>query len=163
MHRLQNHKVIYKTPKNEKSRRTIALSQATCKVLRNHWERQVSLRAYFNAVMKDSDLVFCELDGRPYIPHTISQAWRRIVTRLDLKGVRFHDLRHTCASMLLQQGVHPKIVQERLGHSSISVTLDLYSHVIPGLQHAAADKMDIIFTKSVTNPLPNAVLTSNMN
>lgn len=160
MHRLQNHEVIYRTPKTEKSRRIIALSPATCKVLRDHWERQVGLRAHFNIPVRDSDLVFSEFNGRPYNPHTISQAWRRIVGKLDLKGVRFHDLRHTCASMLLQQGVHPKIVQERLGHSSISITLDLYSHVVPGLQHAAADKMDEIFNKSVTSPLPNASIAN---
>ena len=158
MHRLQKHEVIYRTPKSEKSRRVIALSPATCKVLRDHWESQTALRKRFSMLVRDSDLVFSELDGRPYIPHTVSQAWRRIVRRLGLKGVRFHDLRHTCASMLLQQGVHPKIVQERLGHSSISITLDLYSHVVPGLQHAAADKMDAIFNKSVTNPLPNTLL-----
>lgn len=163
MHRLQNHEVIYRTPKTEKSRRVVALSPVTCKVLRDHWESQAGLRAHFNTSVRDIDLVFSELNGRPYIPHTISQAWRRIVRRLDLKGVRFHDLRHTCASMLLQQGVHPKIVQERLGHSSISITLDLYSHVVPGLQHAAADKMDAIFEKSVTNPLPNTAILNNAN
>jgi integrase len=75
------------------------------------------------------------------------------VRRLNLKGVRFHDLRHTCASILLQQGIHPKIVQERLGHSSIQVTLDTYSHVAPGLQAAAAEKFDTIFIPSIdTNP-----------
>ena len=163
MHRLQNHEVIYRTPKSEKSRRVVALSPATCKVLRDHWESQTALRIRFNMLVKDSDLVFSQLDGSPHIPHTISQAWRRIVRRLGLNGVRFHDLRHTCASMLLQQGVHPKIVQERLGHSSISTTLDLYSHVVPGLQHSAANKMDMIFDKSVTKPLPSVLMLNGTN
>jgi len=64
------------------------------------------------------------------------------MAKLELKGVRFHDLRHSHASQLLKQGIHPKIVQERLGHSSISVTLDTYSHVAPGLQRAAAERFD---------------------
>ncbi|MBE0481465.1 MAG: site-specific integrase, partial [Dehalococcoidia bacterium] len=71
-------------------------------------------------------------------PDTISQAFLRISRLAGLKGVRLHDLRHSHATLLLQQGVHPKIVQERLGHATIAVTLDTYSHVLPGLQEAAA-------------------------
>lgn len=66
--------------------------------------------------------------------------------RIGLHGIRLHDARHTHASLMLKQGVHPKIVQERLGHSSIQVTLDIYSHVAPGLQQAAAHKFDSIFS-----------------
>jgi integrase len=154
MHRLQNHEVIYKSPKSKKFRRVIALSPATCQVLRDLSDYQTEIKSCLGGTISSNDLVFCEIDGRPIIPHTISQAWRRIVGRLGLKGIRFHDLRHTCATMLLQQGVHPKIVQERLGHSSISITLDTYSHVVPGLQHAAANKMDEILVRDhlVTNP-----------
>ncbi|MFC1945652.1 tyrosine-type recombinase/integrase [Chloroflexota bacterium] len=77
--------------------------------------------------------------------HSLStKAWIKLVRRIGLKGVRLHDARHTHASLMLKQGVHPKIVQERLGHASIQLTLDTYSHVAPGLQEAAAvgfDKM----------------------
>ena len=68
----------------------------------------------------------------------------KLVRRCGLRGIRFHDARHTHASLLLKQGVHPKIVQERLGHGSIQITLDTYSHVAPGLQQAAANKFDDI-------------------
>ncbi|OGO07803.1 MAG: integrase [Chloroflexi bacterium RBG_13_57_8] len=68
----------------------------------------------------------------------------RLVRRSGLSGIRLHDARHTHASLMLKQGIHPKIVQERLGHSSIQITLDTYSHVAPGLQEAAANKFDDI-------------------
>lgn len=69
--------------------------------------------------------------------------------RTGLKGIRFHDARHTHASLLLKQNVHPKIVQERLGHASVQITLDLYSHVAPGLQQAAANRFDdIVFPEN---------------
>jgi integrase len=64
--------------------------------------------------------------------------------RIGLKGIRLHDARHTHASLMLKQGIHPKVVQERLGHASIKITLDVYSHVAPGIQQAAANKFDEI-------------------
>ncbi|MFC1933342.1 site-specific integrase [Chloroflexota bacterium] len=72
----------------------------------------------------------------------MTRAWSEFVVRSGLKAIRFHDLRHTHASLMLKQGIHPKIVQERLGHSSITMTLDTYSHVAPGLQEAAAVRFD---------------------
>jgi integrase len=69
-------------------------------------------------------------------------AWTKLANRVGLKGIRLHDARHTHASLMLKQGVHPKIVQERLGHASIQITLDTYSHVAPGLQQAAANRFD---------------------
>jgi integrase len=87
-------------------------------------------------------LVFCRLDGSPLLPTTVTRAFTRTVRAVGLPGVRFHDLRHTHATLMLRQGVHPKIVSERLGHSTISITLDTYSHVLPGLQEAAALRFD---------------------
>ena len=82
--------------------------------------------------------MFAHPDGTPLLPDTVTHAWFKLARRTGFKGVRFLDLRHTHASLMLQAGVHPKVVQERLGHSSIQLTLDLYSHVTPGLQRAAA-------------------------
>lgn len=87
---------------------------------------------------KDDDLVFSKPDGAPYDPSGVTHTFKRIVKRLGLPDVRLHDLRHTHASLMLKQGIHPKIVSERLGHSNIGITLDTYSHVMPGLQEAAA-------------------------
>jgi len=83
-------------------------------------------------------LVFSRSDGSPLLPDTVTSTWIKLVRQNGLAGVRFHDARHTHASLMLKQGIHPKIVQERLGHASIGTTLDTYSHVAPGLQEAAA-------------------------
>ncbi len=76
--------------------------------------------------LTEDDLVFCHVDGKPPLPNTFSQVWTKIVNRAGLKGIRLHDARHTHASLMLKQGIHPKIVQERLwGHASIQITLDI--------------------------------------
>jgi len=93
--------------------------------------------------VSDDDLIFSNHEGKPLLPDTISHAWAKLVKRTGLnKSIRLHDARHTHASLLLKQSVHPKIVQERLGHATISTTLDLYSHISPGLQEAAAIGFD---------------------
>ena len=89
-------------------------------------------------------MVFSRYDGKSLLPDSVTQAWRNLAYKVGLKGIRFHDARHAHASIMLKQGVHPKIVQERLGHASIQVTLDIYSHVAPGLQQSAAKRFDDI-------------------
>lgn len=79
------------------------------------------------------------MDGSPFLLDTVSHAWIKTAIRA---GIRLHDARHSHASFMLKQGTHPKIVQERLGHASIQTTLDVYSHVVPGLQEAAAKRFD---------------------
>ena len=93
-------------------------------------------------LLKDDDLVFSTVGGRPLRPNTVSRAWTIMAARSGVKVIRFHDARHTHATLMLKQGVNPKIVQERLGHATIAVTLDTYSHVVPGLQEAAAAGFD---------------------
>jgi len=92
--------------------------------------------------LTEGDLVFSHLGGAPIDPQVASRAFRRLARSLNLPTTRFHDLRHTHATLLFQQGVHPKIVSERLGHGSVAYTLDIYSHVVPGLQEAAARRFD---------------------
>ena len=87
------------------------------------------------------DLVFSDINGKPIDPSTLTHNFGRIVKRVGL-GVRFHDLRHSYASLMLAAGVHPKVVSEALGHSTVAITLDIYSHVTPGLQEAAANRFD---------------------
>ena len=81
-------------------------------------------------------------DGRPFRPNSVIRALKLVTEPVGLKNVRLHDLRHAHAIILLQQGVHPKIVQEQLGHSTIATTLDIYSHVLPSLQKAAARRFE---------------------
>ncbi len=138
LHRLSGRGFVFGKPKTTKSRRTIALPPTVCILLRQLQERQVSERLLLGIKLQDNDLVFSKPDGKPLDPSTITHTFRKIVKSAGLPTLRFHDLRHTHASLMLKQGVHPKIVSERLGHSSIGITLDTYSHVMPGLQEAAA-------------------------
>ena len=103
-----------------------------------------ALRILSGITLKDEDFVFSQLDGKPLLPNTVTHNWIKLVRRTGLSGIRLHDARHSHASLMLKQGIHPKIVQERLGHASIQVTLDTYSHVVPGLQEAAAEGFDQI-------------------
>jgi len=147
VHRLRDGNYIFTEPKSEKSRRTIALSPSVILLLKEYKERQVIESAMLGVSLNDNDLIFSRLDGAPLRPNTVTHAWKVLAARAGLNVIRFHDARHTHASLMLKAGTHPKIVQERLGHSSIVMTLDTYSHVAPGLQEAAADKFD-----SMVNP-----------
>ena len=107
-----------------------------------HRQKQEAINIIQGITLKEDDLIFTDLNGHPILPDTITHAWIMLVRRTGLSGVRLHDCRHTHASLLLKQGTHPKVVQERLGHASIQITLDTYSHVTPGLQEAAAQRFD---------------------
>jgi integrase len=111
-------------------------------VLHQHKAKQGAQRALLGRPLTNDDFVFANPDGAPLDPSTVSHAFNKVLRKADLPPIRLHDLRHTHATFLLQAGVHPKVVQERLGHSSIRVTLDTYSHVIGGLQEAAAQRFD---------------------
>jgi len=137
---------VIKEPKTLHSRRRIALSPSLGLVLRRHKAEQEAQRALLGKPLLDDDFVFAHPDGTPLDPSTVSHAFNKIIRRVGLPHIRLHDLRHTHASLLLQAGVHPKVVQERLGHSSIRVTLDTYSHVVGGLQEAAAQRFDDLLT-----------------
>ncbi len=107
--------------------------------------------------LRDDDLLFRRIDGGPMLPDTLSKAWEHLMKRLGFVGVRLHDARHTHASLMLKAGVHPKIVQERLGHANIAITLDTYSHVSPGMQQAAAKSFDEAFGNNYNKRSDEAV------
>jgi len=92
--------------------------------------------------LNDADLVFAHPNGSPLDPGTVTHTFTKVITKAGLPHMRFHDLRHTHATLMLKAGVHPKIVQERLGHGSIAITLDIYSHVVSGLQEVAAQRFE---------------------
>jgi integrase len=142
LHQLKDGSYIFTEPKSAKSRRTIALPPSAAVVLREYRQKQEAAKSMLGVLLRDDDLVFSRLDGMPLRPNTVTRAWKTLAARAGLKAIRLHDARHTHASIMLKQGIHPKIVQERLGHSSIQITLDTYSHVAPGLQEAAAARFD---------------------
>jgi len=141
VHRLQNGEIIFSVPKTSKSKRMVNLSPSTAITLREHRAQQEMIKGYS---LSDDDLVFSQYDGKLLLPDSVTHAWKSLANRIGLKGIRLHDARHTHASLMLKQGIHPKVVQERLGHASIKITLDVYSHVAPGIQRAAANKFDDI-------------------
>lgn len=100
---------------------------------------QAQQRAIFGPEYKDNGLIFCQADGhRLHAANIVRRDFHPTIARARLPRIRFHDLRHCCATLLLRQGTHPKVVQERLGHSTIGVAMDVYSHVLPGMQKEAA-------------------------
>jgi integrase len=105
--------------------------------------------------LTEDTLVF-SISGKPLRPNTVTRAWSSLAIKSAIKRIRFHDARHTHASLMLKQGIHPKIVQERLGHSTIAMTLDTYSHVVPGLQEAAAVSFDNLVNNSGSKPVANS-------
>ena len=129
-------------PKTKGSRRMIALSPSLAMLLREHKEKQELDWIMLGKLLSSADLVFSNPYGSPHCPNTISRAFERLARSLGFQGIRFHDLRLAHATLILRQGVHPKIVSERLGHSSVAKTLDIYSHVLPGLQEAAAHRFE---------------------
>ncbi len=142
LHHLRDRSLVFRAPKTARGRRTIALPPSAALVLKEHKERQGDMHLALGTLPQESGLIFSQPDGAPMLPDTVSHAWSKLARRLGLGATRLHDARHTHASLMLKQGIHPKVVQERLGHASIQTTLDTYSHVAPGLQEAAALRFD---------------------
>jgi integrase len=142
LHQLRDGKYIFREPKSKRSQRQIALPPSLAILLWQHQLKQEYTLRQLGKSLMPADLAFSHPDGRPLRPNSVTRAFQEIAESVGLKGARLHDFRHAHATILLQQGVHPKIVQERLGHSSVSTTLDIYSHVVPSLQEAAARKFE---------------------
>ena len=134
--------------KTDRSRRTITLPSISVDALRRHRVRQLEERLVAGRRWSDSGLVFTTTIGTPIDARNLSRWFHEHRERAGIRRVRFHDLRHTCATLLLVQGVHPRVVMDILGHSQISLTLDTYSHVIPSLQAEAAEKMDALLSRN---------------
>ena len=129
-------------PKTAAGRRPIALSVREKDILREHRAAQSERRLLLGPAWPDTDLVFPRVDGKPESVRNLAHRWGSLCRRAGVAGLRFHDLRHTSATLALASGVHPKVVQERLGHATISVTLDTYSHVLPSMQEDAASRIE---------------------
>lgn len=129
-------------PKSHRSRRTMYLPSTCVDALRRHRARQIEERLLAGELWREQGLVFTTAIGTPIDPRSLSRVFMGLCMKAGLGKRRLHDLRHTCASLLLAQGVHPRVVMETLGHSGIALTMDTYSHVMPSLQKDAADQME---------------------
>jgi len=134
----------FNEPKTAKGRRTVDLPSSCIAVLKEHKRQQAEERLLIGPEWAGGDLLFCTHQGKPLGHRNVVRAFKAILVRAGLPDISFHALRHTAATLLLLQGTHPKIVQERLGHSTIAMTLDIYSHAIPTMGRAAADQLDAL-------------------
>ncbi len=144
-YKLGNGEYRIKEPKTAQSRRTVTLPLSLVDLFKVYRSDQELLRIQLGISLNADDFVFIRPDGSPVNPSAVTLAFRRIIKRAGLKGIRIHDSRHTHATLMLSAGIHPKVVSERLGHANIGITLDIYSHVLPGMQEAAAEKFDRMF------------------
>lgn len=140
--------VRFKSPKTGKGR-TVALSATVIEELRAHRLQRVQDLLKLGAKLSDDETVLAQFDGSVTTPIWISQNWRTAIAKTSLPRLRFHDLRHAHATHLLKNGINPKIASERLGHSKVGTTLDLYQHVLPGMQEDAAKAVDAALKKAI--------------
>ncbi|TKT78394.1 tyrosine-type recombinase/integrase [Aquamicrobium sp. LC103] len=140
--------VHYKTPKSGKGR-VVDLPPSVVSALKVHRAKQAEQLLALGIRLDDETFLVADEAGAPLKPRMLTDGWLRLLEKIDLPRIRFHDLRHTHATQLLAAGVHPKIASERLGHSTIGITLDLYSHVMPGMQADAAAQIDAMIAGAV--------------
>ena len=133
--------VIISEPKTAKGRRQIALDAVTVEAFKTQAAQQLADRDNAEVAWHETGYVFTRDDGEPLHPQSVSRAFERALSAAKLPRIRLHDLRHTHASLALAAGINPKVVSERLGHATVSITLDTYSHAIPALQEEAAERI----------------------
>lgn len=143
--------------KTSRGRRVIPLSDQPIEALQQHRRSQVAWRLKLGTAYQDQELIFANETGGFADAHNITgRHFKPILLRSGLPALRLYDLRHSCATLLLASGEHPKVVQERLGHASIALTLDTYSHVVPGMQERASQRLDdLVMQRSMTVTLTN--------
>lgn len=138
-------KLVRTTPKTRTSVRTLSLPEAVYQSLREHLQRQA-------AVFPDAEYVFLSQSGTPIDPRNLLRRFKDVLARAGLPAtIRFHDLRHSCATFLIAQGEHPRVVMDILGHAQISTTMDIYGHVLPSTQRAAATRLDALLGDAGAN------------
>lgn len=138
---------LEETTKSRSGKRSITLPDDAIRELKEYKRKQAEEKLLLGEAYQDHGLVFCNEDGSMFDPRNFTKRFQYQLEKAGIQKVRLHDLRHTHASLLLSRGVHPKVVQERMGHSSITITLDLYSHLAPGLEEAAAASLNGLLSK----------------
>jgi integrase len=138
----------FKEPKTAHSRRRVNMTPKLADYLKEYKAERESLLLHLGRLPRPDDLVFASVEGKLLDPGVLSQNFAKIVKRAGLENVRFHDLRHTFASLMLLRGARPKVISEALGHSSIAFTMDVYSHIIEGMQQDAMRLLDGVLPKA---------------
>ncbi len=139
-------------PKTQKSRRSIVIAPFALEALKQHRERQLEAKLQAGTAWQEHDYVFCTSIGTHLNPtRDMLDQLKALLKKAGLPDIRFHDLRHSAATLLLSVGVHPKVVQEVLGHSQISITMDVYSHVLPGMQQDAMSRLNDALKKGIVS------------
>ncbi|MFC1938525.1 tyrosine-type recombinase/integrase [Chloroflexota bacterium] len=151
----------FKEPKTSHSRRRVAMTPKLALFLRDYLAERESLYYHLGKQLTLDDVVFGGFEGKPLDPSVLSHDFARIVKRAGLENVRFHDLRHTFASLMLLRGAKPKVISEALGHASVAFTMDTYSHIIEGMQEDAMALLDEVLQAGVSRK-NNANLTPNL-
>jgi integrase len=134
----------FKEPKTSHSKRRVKMTAKLVDYLGEYKGTRESLSLHLGRLLKPDDLIFAKVEGSPFNPSVLRHNFTRMVNRAGLKGLRFHDLRHTFATLMLKQGAKPKVISEALGHASVAFTLDTYGHVIEGMQSEAMALLDEI-------------------
>lgn len=139
-------KEIKATTKTKSGLRTISVSNSLVNILKKEKVKREKEKESYGEHYEDYDLIVCTQIGRPVHPDDFVDSIKSLIKKLDLPMIRFHDFRHSHASLLIEQNIHPKLISERLGHANIGITLDIYAHVLPSMQQEVADKLDDLFT-----------------
>jgi integrase len=137
---------VFVEPKTDRSRRTVNLPASAVAALKIQKDRQTFARQAAGEHWQEQDLVFASTIGTPLDAPNVTHRLQALLKEAGLPRQRFHDLRHCCASLMLANGEHPRVVMETLGHSQISLTMNTYSHVMPAMQRDAADRLDALLT-----------------
>jgi integrase len=148
----------FKEPKTQHSRRLVAMTPKLALFLKKYKEERELLYQELGKQLTLDDLVFASTEGKPIDPCVLTHNFTRMARAAGVQGVRFHDLRHTFASLMLLRGAKPKVISEALGHSSVSFTMDVYSHIIEGMQSDAMALLDEVLPVGV-----NGVRKNNAN
>ncbi len=143
--------VVTKTPKSKSGLRTIPVSGSLLTLLKRGRQDYLARKERYGEFFYDGDYVVCQENGKPFKPCSFSEKFREFLKKNNLRHIRLHDLRHTNATLMLSQGISPKVAQQRLGHSDFSTTMNIYSHVLATVEKEAADKIDSIVFGDVSS------------